>query len=413
VRTWDKLSATGVKGLKRPGKYYDGGGLMLQVSAARANGVTKAWLFRYQIDHRERVMGIGSARVVSLAGARAKANELRKLLAAGIDPISHRDAERMAARAAELHTATFKAVLDQLLESHGDKWRQKHAAQYRNSMATYSKPLFDVAVGDVDTAMVIKVIEPEWKRAPQTMDRVRRRIGEVLGFAEVRGLRKPGPLPTRWKNHLDKLLPHPRALKPVVHHAALKYDAVPGLFARLTESGGIPELCLAFTALTAVRSAESRGAKWSEIDFTGRIWVVPAERMKRQRPHRVALSAEALALIERLPRQGEHLFAINGSGKPIVAMTLRKTLARHGGAGATVHGLRSAFRTWADDRTGYPREIKEAALGHAIGNAVVVAYARGDLLEKRRRLMADWGRFLASPPTASAGVVPLGGRRNG
>jgi hypothetical protein len=182
VRTWDRLTATFVRGLKRPGKHYDGGGLMLQATPTRAKGVvTKAWLFRYQIDHRERVLGLGSARVVSLAEARAKANDARKLLAAGIDPLAHRNTERMAARAAELHTATFKQVLDQLLDSHGDKWREKHASQWRNSMMTYAKALFDVAVGDIDTAMVVKVIEPEWKRAPQTMDRVRRRIGEVLG----------------------------------------------------------------------------------------------------------------------------------------------------------------------------------------------------------------------------------------
>src|SRR6476620_4940403 len=157
MRTWDRLSATFVRGLKKPGKYYDGGGLMLQATPTRTkDGVSKAWLFRFQIDHRERVMGLGSARVVT----------------------------------AELHTATFRQCLDGFLISHGDRWRAKHANQWRNSMMTYAKPLFDVAVGDIDTAMVIKIIEPEWKRAPQTMDRVRRRIGEVLGFAEVRGLRK-------------------------------------------------------------------------------------------------------------------------------------------------------------------------------------------------------------------------------
>jgi hypothetical protein len=181
MRTWDRLSATFVRGLKKPGKFYDGGGLMLSAAPTRTKGVvSKAWLYRYQLDRRERFMGLGSARVVSLAEARAKANEARKLLAAGVDPISHRDAERMAARAAELHTASFKQVLDQLIDSHGDRWRTKHASQWRNSMTTYAKPLFDVAVGDIDTALVVKVIEPEWKRAPQTMDRVRRRIGEVI-----------------------------------------------------------------------------------------------------------------------------------------------------------------------------------------------------------------------------------------
>jgi integrase len=322
--------------------------------------------------------------------------------------MAHRDSERMAARAAELHTKTFKQVLDQLLDSHGDKWRQKHATQYRNSMATYCKPLFDVAVADIDTAMVIKVIEPEWKRAPQTMDRVRRRIGEVLGFSEVRGFRKPGPSPTRWKNHLDQLLSHPRELKPVVNHAAMTYDAVPDLYRKLIVSNSIPELALAFTILTAVRSQESRGAKWSEFDLKEKVWIVPPSRMKRKREHRVPLSAEAIKLIERLRRNGsEYLFSISNS-TPIVAMSLRKALLRNGGDAHTVHGFRTAFRTWGAERTNAPRELLEVALSHHLGGAVEQAYARTDLIEKRRRVMQQWGDALRDASRASR---PRQGRR--
>ena len=305
--------------------------MLLIAAPTRTKGVVnKAWQFRFQLDHRERYMGLGSARVVSLAEARAKANECRKLLAAGIDPLAQRNADRAAARAAELHTATFRQCLDGFLASHGDGWRAKHLRQWRNSMATYCRPLEGVSVADIDTTMVSRAIEPEWKRAPETMDRVRRRIGEVLAWAQVRGFRAQGPLPTRWKNHLDKLLPHPRTLRPVQHHAAMTYDAVPDLYAKLIGSDAIPELCLAFLVLTAVRSQEARGARWDEIDFKAKHWTVPPDRMKRKRPHRVPLSAEAMKLIERLPRHGEYLFAVNGNGKPIVAMSLRKALARHG-----------------------------------------------------------------------------------
>ena len=244
---------------------------------------------------------------------------------------------------------------------------------------------------------MIKVIEPEWKRAPQTMDRVRRRIGEVLGFAEVRGLRKPGPLPTRWKNHLDKLLPHPRALKPVEHHAAMTYDAVPELYQRLIAADAIPELCLAFAILTATRSQEARGARWDEIDLKAKLWIVPPSRMKRSREHRVPLSDEAVKLIERLPRNGEHLFTVNGSGKPIVAMSLRKALAPSRRRGRHGSRVSIAFRDWGGERTNAPRELLEVALAHAIGGATEAAYARGDLLEKRRRVMQQWATHCATP----------------
>jgi integrase len=415
MRTWDRLSATFVRGLKEPGKHYDGGGLMLQATPTKTKGVvTKSWLFRFQLDKRERFMGIGSARVVSLAEARLRANEARKLLAAGIDPLSQRKAERMAAAAAALHIQTFKQCLDQLLDSHGDKWRQKHATQYRNSMETYCKPLFNVAAADIDVGMVLRCIEPEWKRAPETMDRVRRRIGEVLGFAEVRGFRKPQPLPTRWKGHLDQLLLHPKKLKPVEHHPAMKYDAVPDLYRKLIATDAIPELALAFTVLTAVRSQETRGAKWSEIDFKAKVWTVPPERMKRKRPHNVPLSPEALALIERLPRTSEYLFTVNGNGKPIVAMSLRKALHRHGGGDVTVHGFRSAFRDWGGERTNAPRELLEVALAHAIGNQTEASYARGDLLEKRRKVMTQWAQHISSPPAREgAKVVALRGAGRG
>ncbi|MEI9922579.1 MAG: site-specific integrase [Bradyrhizobium sp.] len=255
--------------------------------------------------------------------------------------------------------------------------------------------------------MVVKVIEPEWKRVPETLDRVRKRIGEVLAFGEVRGFRKAGPLPTRWKDHLDKLLPHPRSVKPIVHHPAMPYDAVPELYRKLVATDSIAELCLAFTILTAVRSQESRGARWDEIDLKAGIWEVPPIRMKRKRPHRVPLSAEVLKLIKRLPRNDEYLFSISGT-KPIVPMSLRKALHRHGGDAFTVHGMRSAFRDWGGERTSAPREILEVALAHALGDQTEAAYARGDLLEKRRKVMQQWATHCASP-TARGNVLKLAG----
>jgi integrase len=415
MRTWDRLSASFVKGLKKAGKFYDGGGLMLQANATGRKGVvTKAWLFRYQIDKRERYMGLGTARVVSLAEAREKANACRKLVAAGIDPLTQHKADRAAARSAELHMATFKQCLDGFLNSHGDSWREKHLKQWQNSMASYAKPLFGLTVNAIDVGAVLKVIEPEWKRAPETMDRVRRRIGEVLGWAQARGFRPHGPLPTAWRGLLDKTLPHPRTVAPIAHHAAMSYEAVPTLYRKLVATDQVPELCLAWLILTASRSGEARGARWDEIDFDKKVWTVPPSRMKRSREHRVPLSAEALAQLKRLPRAGEHLFTVNGSGKPIVAMSLRKALLRHGGDGFTVHGFRSAFRDWGGERTNAPRELLEVALSHAIGSQTEASYARGDLLEKRRRIMQQWATHCAAPQVGKpAKVVPLRGRSHG
>jgi len=199
-------------------------------------------------------------------------------------------------------------------------------------------------------------------------------------------------------------------LKPVEHHAAMTYEAVPDLYQRLTLADAIPELCLAFAILTATRSQEARGARWDEIDLQAKLWIVPPSRMKRSREHRVPLSVEAMKLIERLPNNGEHLFTVNGSGKPIVAMSLRKALARHGGASVTVHGFRSAFRDWGGERTNAPRELLEVALAHAIGGATEVAYARGDLLEKRRRVMQQWATHCATASARAnhANIVALG-----
>ena len=190
----------------------------------------------------------------------------------------------------------------------------------------------------------------------------------------------------------------------------MTYDAVPRLFVKLFTSDAIPELCLAFTILTAVRSQEARGARWDEFDFKAGVWTVPPSRMKRRREHRIPLSAEAVKLIQRLPRTGEYLFTANGNGSPIVAMSLRKALHRHGGDAFTVHGFRSAFRTWGGERSNAPRELLEVALSHAIGNQTEAAYARGDLLEKRRRIMQQWAAHCVTPAAPTPGkVVAIGG----
>ena len=234
-------------------------------------------------------------------------------------------------------------------------------------------------------------------------------IGEVLGFAEVRGFRNLGRCRRAGKT-ISINCCHPRSLKPVVHHPAMAYADVPALVQKLLTSNNPIDLCLAFTILTATRSAEARGARWDEIDLAKKIWNVPTSRMKRAKEHRVPLSTEALALTKRLPRNGEFLFS-NGRGP--VAMSLRKALARQAGPGFTVHGFRSSFKDFCGERSGAPREIAELCLAHAIGSAVEQAYARSDLLDRRRQLMQQWATFLLAPPATGSKVVALRGRRRG
>jgi integrase len=422
MRAYDKLSASFVKGLKRPGKFYDGGGLMLQATKTDHNGgITKSWLFRYQIDHRERQMGLGPTRDVTLAEARERAAACRKLVAAGVDPIATRNAERMATRAAELRRATFGQCVDGFLDSHGDKWRAKHRAQWKNSMHHYCKPIWPMNVADIDTAAVLKVVEPIWRKVPITADRIRKRVGEVLGFAQARGHRPPGALPTIWKNHLSTLLPAPRDLKPVQHHAGVAYTAAPALYAKLIAAidaahdvnDVIPEIGLAFVMLTAVRSVEARGAKWSEID-AAKVWLIPPSRMKKGTAHSVPLSTQAFALLGRLPKGGDLLFTMNGRATHITAQTLRNCLARYAGEGFTIHGFRGCCRKWADEETTADPQTKKLLLAHKLGNATEEAYGSPLLLAKRRRLMQQWATFLAAPPTDAARVVPLRrGQRHG
>jgi integrase len=402
MRARDRLSAAFVKGIDAPGKWYDGGGLLVDARAAKGGGVSVSYQFRFQRHGSERTMGLGATHDVTLKRAREKADEMRRLLADGRDPIQVRDEARSAARAAELRRKTFGECVTAFIEAHDAAWRTGHATQWRNSMRTHAKPIWDRDVATIDTPDVLTVIEPIWHKVPITADRIRKRVDEILAYATARGHRPAAPSPARWKGHLDAILPPPRALKPVVHHPALPYADAPALYGKLIAAieaaadvnDAIPEAALALVLLTATRSIEARGAKRSEID-AARIWTVPSERMKKRTPHRVPLSAEALALLKRLPKGCDLLFAMNGRAAPITKQTLANALARHAGAGFTVHGLRASFRTWADECTAYPHEIKEFALAHVRKSQTERAYARSDLLAKRARLMQQWADHLA------------------
>jgi integrase len=403
-RPLGKLTALFVARAKRPGMYSDGGNLYLQVE----NESARSWVFRYA----GRYMGLGSAFIVSLQETRELAHEYRKLRRQGVDPLEARRAEQARQRLDAAKAITFKQCAEAYINSHRAGWRDvKHIQQWQNTIATYAEPIIGaLPVQAVDTALVCKVLEPLWTTRPETASRLRGRIESILDWAKVRGYRE-GENPARWRGHLDKIFPARSRLRKTQHHAALPYAEVPAFIAELRKREGTAARALEFAIYAAARSGEVLGARWSEFDFDnvdGPLWIVPAERMKARKEHRVPLAPHALQIAKDMARSrsGEFVFPNAPSGRSLSPRALWKVLSRMGVANATPHGFRSSFRDWAAERTNYPNHVVEMALAHAIGDRVEAAYRRGDLLEKRKRLMNEWARF-CNTPIATGAVIPL------
>jgi integrase len=395
-----KLTALQVRRATEPGMYLDGGGLYLQVTSARA----RSWLYRYTLDGRERYLGLGSASAIDLKEARELATEARRLRAKGIDPVEERRARRATRKLENARTMTFKQCGESYIASHESGWRNdKHRQQWRSTLGTYVYPVIGaLPVQKIDTALVTKVLEPIWLKRPETATRVRGRIERILDWAKARDFRQ-GENPARWRGHLDKLLPDQSKISRVTHHAALPYGEIPAFMAELRGRKSISARCLELTILTALRTSEVIGARSGEIDFEARVWTVPGSRMKAGKEHKIPLSQRALAILEDLhDEQNEFVFAGGRAGQPLSDAAMRKMLALMGRADLTVHGFRSSFRDWAADWTNFPSEVAEMALAHAIGDKVEAAYRRGDLFEKRRRLMNAWADFCGRPAAAGA-----------
>jgi integrase len=406
-----KLTALRVARAKASGLHGDGGGLYLQVSPAG-----RSWIFRYQHAGRRRYMGLGPAAVVSLAEARRKAQEARKALAEGKDPIAARRASEAALAAAAAKSMTFEACAAAYIASHADGWRNaKHAAQWQATLTAYAFPAFgNVPAADIDVAMVLKAVEPIWKQKPETAARVRGRIEAVLDWAAARGFRV-GDNPARWRGHLANLLPARAKVRRVTHHPALPYVRMGEFMAALRGQEGIAAKALEFTILTAARTSEATGAAWDEIDLGAATWTIPATRIKASKEHKVPLSTPALAILRAMAgtREGEFVFPGGRRARPLSNAAMAAVLKRMGRDEITTHGFRSAFRDWAAERTNYPREVAEMALAHAVGDKVEAAYRRGDLFEKRALLMKEWAMFCGTVAKAgkAANVVPMRGKR--
>jgi integrase len=399
LRGRDKLTAISIRRKRDPGLYHDGAGLYLQVTEYD----TQSWIFKFTLKGRARQMGLGSAELVSLAEARRKRDDARRLLLDGIDPIEARRSARQARELAVVEAVSFKQAAMAYMSAHEAGWRNvRHAQQWPESLSLYVYPVLGaLSVQAIDTALVLKVLEPIWTVKPSTASRVRGRIECVLDWARTRGHRI-GENPARWRGHLDKLLPARTKVRKVKHHPALPFAEIGTFMVALHQQDSIAARALEFVILTAARSGEVLGARWEEIDLTNRVWTVPEDRMKAQRQHRVPLSEAALSVLNEMwpLRNGGFVFPSQDLTGALGHAALFMLLRRMGRGDVTTHGFRSTFRDWAAECTHYPNEVVEMALAHTVGSKVEAAYRRGDLFEKRRRLMADWATFCATLPAA-------------
>ncbi|QIF09203.1 tyrosine-type recombinase/integrase [Ralstonia mannitolilytica] len=375
-----------------PGLYADGGGLYLQIT--KTGG--KSWLFRYMRNGRARGMGLGPLHTISLADARNRALDCRRQLLDGVDPIDARDAERTTQKAAAANEVTFESCALAYINAHRAGWKNaKHAEQWANTLATYAYPVFEsLPVAAINTALVMRVLEPLWTSKTETASRLRGRIESVLDWATVRGYRT-GDNPARLKGHLDTLLPKRSRVQKVQHHKALPYADLAEFMTTLRAQEGAAARALELLILTATRTSEVIGAQWHEIDLDGAVWTIPARRMKMGKEHRIPLSNRAIAIIkaQQALQQDDYVFPGARYGRPLSNMAMLQLLERMDRKDITVHGFRSTFRDWAGETTNYPREVCEAALAHGIKDKAEAAYARGDLFQKRAKLMEDWSTF--------------------
>jgi integrase len=399
-----RLTALAVKHATKRGLYPDGNGLCLQVAR---NG-SRSWIMRYRMGGRRRYCGLGSVAEVTLADARERAAAARLMLQNGQDPIEVKQGRRVAAMLTTAKAMTFAACSKAYVESHRAGWAPRNTKQWVASLTSHVYPIIGaLPVQEVDTALVLRCVEPLWSVKTETASRLRGRIEAIIDWAKTSGYRE-GENPARWDGHLANLLPAKAKVTKVEHHAALPYAALPVFMGELRQRPGLPARALEFAILTAVRTGEVLNADWSEIDLQGRVWTIPGVRMKAGKEHRVALSDAAVALLGALP--GSHtglVFPGFKAGRPLAKMALANILKRMGHGDVTVHGFRSSFADWAHERTAFPSEVIEMALAHSVGNKVQAAYVRTDLLDRRVMVMEQFADFCAGKVQPSATVTEL------
>ncbi len=400
MRALNRLSIKWIESNKRePGYYADGGGLWLRVTPTK----TRSWIFRYARAGKTHDIGLGAYLNVSLELARTKAADLRAALGRGDDPM----ALRVAAKAEAATRMTFKQCAEKYIEANRAGWKNaKHGDQWASTLENYAYPVIgQLDVAHVDTAHILKILEPIWGTKNETASRLRGRVERVLAWATTRKLRK-GDNPAKWTHHLDTILPPPSKVRKAGHHEALPYQEANAFIQALKGEAGVSPKALEFTILTVARTNEVIGATWSEIDMQQAVWTIPAERMKAKKEHRIPLTSRAVEILKEMEglREGDFVFPGWKAKAGLSNMAMLKLLKRIGRDDLTVHGFRSTFRDWAGETTSHPREVIEHAMAHQLKDKAEAAYARGTLFDKRRALMADWDEYLqtAQPPLAAA-----------
>jgi len=395
----------------KAGRHADGGGLNLLVKDSGA----RSWVFRFMLDGKSRDLGLGTAAgpdKISLAKDRDLAAALRVKVKAGIDPLAERQRKATeavsAAQAAQIARITFKHVAEAHIAANEGSWRNdKHRQQWRNTLATYVYPVIgDLPVADIGTAHVLQIVEPIWQDKPETASRVRGRIETLLDAAKARGYRE-SENPARWRGHMAQILPARTKLSRG-HHKAMAYAELPTFMGQLRAREAMAEMALEFVILTAARTSEVLGATWGEVDLDKAIWTIPPARMKAGKEHRIPLSPRAIEILKAVKPMGKDWLFPTDKGGKLSGMAMSMLLRRMK-LDCTVHGFRSAFRDWSAECTGYTHEVCEMALAHSIGNKAEAAYPRGDLFEKRRRLMSEWATYCTREGAAGASVTPIRG----
>ena len=389
-----ELSPLSISRLKDPGLWAVGGvsGLYLHVNARGA----RSWILRVVVGDKRRDMGLGGYPDIGVADARQKAREARLKIEQGIDPILLRKQAKSELMALQATDKTFEQAAGEYIKIHADSWsNDKHRKQWESTLAAYAFPVVGkLSLRDIRQEHILKILEPIWTTKTETATRVRGRMESILDWAKVKGLRS-GENPAAWKGHLDHMLPAPTRLKKVEHLTAVPVREMPDFMIKLRQAAGTAAQALEFLILTAARSGEVRGITWQEVSLEDALWIVPAERMKMKREHRVPLSDRAVSILKSQPRIDENPLVFPAPrGSQMSDATMSAVLKRMG-IDATVHGFRSPFRDWCGDYTNYPRDLAEQCLAHGADDPVEAAYRRGDALERRREIMNEWSKFVA------------------